>query len=339
MLDYRHFLKMTDKNGILQFSRLNNPDISSGYTLDDNARALMVALTMANGHDLALKYARWMSTAQRNGGKWSNLQINGQFIHQYDSEDSIGRALLACAMGTQSQWEEVKKLCAEMLSTNLYKCLKFTSPRAIAYTLLGLSKYNDSIIHPHTESIIIHLQENLISIYRFNKRKHWHWFENYITYCNGIMPQSLFAAYTATGDRKSLKIAHDSIEFLSDILFKHGYLNIIGNRGWYNKGKSRPYYDQQPIDAASTAYAFYEAYQVIGETGYLELAVLAHQWYRGKNINRQTLYDPANGACYDGLTEQGVNLNQGAEAILSLLLTDTLMLQFVEQKISIDRTS
>ncbi|MFA5300090.1 MAG: glycosyltransferase, partial [Lutibacter sp.] len=36
-----HLKKMTTKLGIIQFSKISEPDISSGYTLDDNARALI----------------------------------------------------------------------------------------------------------------------------------------------------------------------------------------------------------------------------------------------------------------------------------------------------------
>src|SRR4030042_1828760 len=40
-----HLAKLTDNFGVIQFAKLTEPDISSGYTLDDNARALIVAAT------------------------------------------------------------------------------------------------------------------------------------------------------------------------------------------------------------------------------------------------------------------------------------------------------
>ena len=36
-----HIKKLTTSFGMIQFSRINQPDIASGYTLDDNARALI----------------------------------------------------------------------------------------------------------------------------------------------------------------------------------------------------------------------------------------------------------------------------------------------------------
>jgi translation elongation factor P/translation initiation factor 5A/mannose-6-phosphate isomerase-like protein (cupin superfamily) len=136
---------------------------------------------------------------------------------------------------------------------------------------------------------------------------------------NGIIPQALFAYYSFSGNRNALSIARDSLAFLSDTLFDQGYLNIVGNRGWWQRGQEIPRYDQQPVDACSMVLALKEAYLTTGEKKYLELARLAREWYSGKNINKTSLYNQETGGCYDALTPEGVNYNQGAEAILSLL--------------------
>ena len=98
MLDYRHLINMTDKNGMLQFSKKSTPDPYSGYTLDDNARALIVALEMENGYLLARHYADFLCACQQ-GNSWSNFMLDGHFSHQFDSEDSFGRAIMACCLG------------------------------------------------------------------------------------------------------------------------------------------------------------------------------------------------------------------------------------------------
>ena len=119
-----------------------------------------------------------------------------------------------------------------------------------------------------------------------------------------------------------MKIGHDSLYFLNGILFRDGYLNIVGNEGWYSKGGAIPLFDQQPVDAASINFACMEAYESIGNKEYLDLAKLAHAWYRGANIHSLSLYNEKTGGCFDALTADGVNLNQGAESTLSLLLCD-----------------
>lgn len=331
MPDYRHLRRMTDSTGILQFSRLSVPDISSGYTLDDNARALIVAIYMENGHDLALTYASWLYQAQRLDGTWSNLQSLGRDIPALDSEDSVGRALLACALGMSCSWPDVQSLCRSMFNHNLPRAITFTSPRAVAYTLLGLCKIDQPLSREHIK-LIHQLTSFLTGLYRQKQRKGWYWFENFFTYCNGILPQSLFAAYKRTGDIKALKIGHDALNFLCDVLFESGYLNIIGNKGWYIRGRKKARFDQQPVDAASTAFACWEAYHILGGQHYLDMAQKAHRWYHGANVHGLKLYDGNTGGCYDALTEEGVNLNQGAEAVLSYLLCEQHIAKYLHQE-------
>lgn len=321
MVDYRHLNAMTDQNGILQFSRLQTPDPNSGYTLDDNARALIVALSRDDGYELAGCYIAYLYRSQRLNS-WSNFELNGEFSSSFDSEDSVGRALLACSLGTTSHWPEIRKICFDMLVRNLPRTFDFSSPRAIAYTLLGLCKGEIPIFPEKLLHMISLLSNRLINLYQLKHDKEWFWFEDYLTYCNGILPQALFAAYSFSGDKKALKIGHDSLNFLNGILFRDSYLNIVGNQGWYNKGGAKPLFDQQPVDAASVYFACMEAYESIGNKDYLDLAKRAHAWYRGANVHSLSLYNTETGGCFDALTEEGVNLNQGAESTLSLILCD-----------------
>lgn len=321
MVDYRHLNAMTDENGILQFSHLQTPDPGSGYTLDDNARALIVALSREDGDQLARCYATYLYRSQHSDS-WANFELNGQFSSSFDSEDSVGRAILACSLGTSSQWPEIRRICIDMMARNLPRTFDFSSPRAIAYTLLGLCKGEIPVFSEKLLQMVSLLSNRLINLYQLKQDKAWFWFENYLTYCNGILPQALFAAYSLNGDKKALKVGHDSLNFLNSILFRDGYLNIVGNQGWYSKGGRIPLFDQQPVDAASIYFACMEAYVGIGNRDYLDLAKLAHAWYRGANVHSLSLYNAETGGCFDALTVDGVNLNQGAESTLSLILCD-----------------
>lgn len=340
MLDYRHLVTMTDEIGMLQFSIKSTPDINSGYTLDDNARALIVALNKSGDDKTALFYANWLNNAQQSDGSWSNLLLNGVYTSRFNSEDSIGRGLIACSLGASNNEKNIANICTNLFNQEVHKAWQFNSPRAIAYTLIALCKYNNYKQNKEYQMLSQDLADKLISLFKANSSNNWLWFENYLTYCNGILPHALFSFYTITGDKIALKIGHHSLNFLNDILFQKGYLNIIGNEGWYIKGGKLPLFDQQPVDAASIIFANIEAYEAIGEVEYLQLATLAYQWYRGKNIHGLSLYDANTGGCYDALTKEGVNFNQGAESTLSLLLADTLMLEFVQKDTnSIEKTS
>ena len=338
MLDYRYIKELTDEAGILQFSKLAIPDKRSGYTLDDNARALIVSMYMDEGYQYAQKYIWYIKNSQQKDGSWSNFFLDGRFCSHFDSEDSIGRALLACSLASSAPWPDIADLCQQIYENNIHKAISFRSPRAISYALLAICKGNETLSKQKSE-LLDKLKEYLFSLYEVNHSSKWLWFENYLTYCNGILPQALFSVYTATGNRKALKIAHDSLNFLNSILFRNDYLNIVGNQGWYQRGGNIGLFDQQPVDAASTVHACFEAYNAIGEPEYLELALKAYQWYRGRNIHGISLYDQNTGACFDALSCDGVNKNRGAEAVLSLLLSDILMENFVEQEKKVDKSS
>jgi hypothetical protein len=121
MLTYQHFHKMTDETGILQFSRLDQPDPYSGHTLDDNARALILSIFMEEGQGLASKYLAFMDRCQQEDGSWSNLFIKGRYSSLINSEDSIGRALLALSIGnSRSNWEDIKNWCRDLLQLNSF---------------------------------------------------------------------------------------------------------------------------------------------------------------------------------------------------------------------------
>lgn len=321
MPNYNHFLQMTDDQGMLQFSRWAAPDEASGYTLDDNARALIIALHMDNPM-LAGCFARNLDKARRPDGSWSNLLLKGRYYNNFDSEDSIGRGLVACSLGARSSWPQVSGPCSRMFSQYIKRLDHFTSPRAVAYGILALARAKPG---RGRLALLQKLSDKLISLYQMHQTVHWYWFEDYMTYCNGILPQALLAAYQVSGDKRTLKVAHDSLKHLVEVLFRQGFLNIIGNQGWYQKGGVIPLYDQQPVDAASTAFACHEAYQVLGLNDYRNLTRLACLWYKGLNVNGRSLINPDSGGCYDALTEDGVNMNQGAEAVLSYLASQTLM--------------
>lgn len=332
MHDYRHLIRMTDKNGMLQFSRLGVPDISSGYTLDDNARALMITANHEDMQELAAVYAAYLFKAQDKNGGWCNLLIDGTYYATCDSEDSIGRALLGCAVSSTSPFEGIRELSRDMLERNLPRVLNFTSPRAIAYSLLALCRYHPNTWPNYYENLAGNLSAELIELYMTKNGKGWRWFEDYLTYCNGILPHALLAYAAVTGDKQALAIGMDSLNFLNDILFYSGYLNIIGNNGWYQRGGHITLFDQQPVDAASIIAALLQAYDLLGRHEYLETAFTAYAWYHGRNRHGLSLYNEQSGGCYDALTEEGINLNQGAEAVLSLLLSDLMMEQYVRQE-------
>ncbi|MGB9809626.1 MAG: glycosyltransferase, partial [Caldanaerobacter sp.] len=131
--------------------------------------------------------------------------------------------------------------------------------------------------------------------------------------------------YAILKDKESLKVAEASMEFLESVTFKDGYFKPIGCKGWYKKGDKKAEFDEQPIEACETALMYIEAYKIFGKEEYLEKAKKCYRWFLGDNSQGISLFDEMTGGCYDGITEDGVNLNEGAESLISLIITDMIV--------------
>jgi len=62
---------------------------------------------------------------------------------------------------------------------------------------------------------------------------------------------------------------------------------------------------------------------------------MAFNWFMGANHLHQVIYNPCTGGCYDGLEENYVNLNQGAESTVSYLMARvTIEMLFRKERIT-----
>jgi len=317
---------MTDERGLIQFAQGEKPDTRSGYTIDDNARAFIVALIWEDetGRELAGRYAGFLCRAQREDGTWCNWWLPERgFVTDLDSDDSLGRAFLASCLGAVRGEGEVQENSCRMLKKALPAVERLRYPRGIAYAVIAGSLLAKGMpdLRECGYQIAAELGDGLASLYLQNREPGWWWFEDALTYCNGVLPQALFAYYEVKAEKRVLAMAEDSLRFLGDAVFARGYLTPVGNRGWWARGGSMPLFDQQPVEACSMVLACLFAHRVTGKIEYKEMAAMAHAWYFGKNIQGLSLYNRDTGGCHDALTPEGLNLNQGAEAVVSMLMS------------------
>jgi len=139
----------------------------------------------------------------------------------------------------------------------------------------------------------------------------------------------LFAGLS-TGSELYKNIAKTSFDFLLSLTFKENQIKVISNQGWYQKGKSANQYGEQPIDVAYTILALQTFYQVYEDENYKGKMKIAFDWFLGKNHLHQIVYNPKTGGCYDGLEENHINLNQGAESTISYLLSRLAMEKVID---------
>jgi len=323
-----HMKNLTDDTGIVQHSKYSIKNNSTGYTLDDNSRALIVA---SRYHDLNKskttnnlinKYLSFIQYTQMKNGKFHNfVSYKRRFLDKVGSEDSFGRALWACATITANKnvHKDTRLHAKEIFDKS--KDIRFKTARGEAYFILGLYGYYKTYKQKWTLQKIKKYADNLVSSYEHESTKDWKWFERNITYSNGRLPQALFLAYESTKDKKYLKVAEESLNFLSEIVIIDNKLVLVGQNGWFNHDGKRAFYDQQPVDAGSMADVYLDAHRITKKDHYYNKALIAFNWFLGKNSLNMTMYDEATGGCYDGLMEKSINLNQGAESTLAYIMS------------------
>jgi hypothetical protein len=317
---------LTDDVGIFQHTKFSTISRKEGYTTDDNARALIAALMHYNHFKvpdsigLAKTYLSFLLHMQREDGSFHNIMgFDRQFKDKIGSEDCMGHSLWACGFTlSRNISEEMKPVAKEIFDICFPYSRLFTSPRAKALTILGLHHYQRA--YPQDGNVELNINEissDLITQYNIESEKKWRWFESYLTYANARLPQSMFAAYLSTRNSEYLKIGLESLDFLIGETISKGIFMPIGTNGWYIKGKKKAVYDQQPIEASCMVEASVLAYEITQESVYEKVAKAAFNWYHGNNAKNAILVDRDKGICFDGITTDGLNQNQGAESTIS----------------------
>jgi len=169
-------------------------------------------------------------------------------------------------------------------------------------------------------------------MYKHEKNNQWFWFERYMTYANGLLPEAMLCAYTTTYDEEYRIIALESFDFLLSIILSEDKIKVISNKGWLMKDSFNHLQigGEQPIDVAYTILALERFYTVFKKDLYKQKMKIAFNWFLGANHLNQIVYNPRTGGCYDGLEETHVNLNQGAESSISYLLSRLAICRILE---------
>lgn len=329
-----HLARMTDDTGMLQHAVFAVPNHHEGYSTDDNARALIVSIMVeqlgeeggAEAQKLASRYLAflWLAFNSDNGRFRNFLSYERKWQELQGSEDSHGRALWA--LGTainQTVDEGLRGLAGRLLELAVPAALNFTSPRAWAFSLLGIQQYLDRF--PGDRSAQRQrdaFADKLLNIYRATRTPGWNWFEDSLAYSNARLSQALVLAGSRTSDKEWLTAGLESLQWLEkqQCCMVNGHFVPIGSQGFYNRAGGKARFDQQPLEASGTVSACLQAYRATGDEHWLTEAWAAFHWFLGDNDLKTALYDPSTGGCRDGIHPDRVNENQGAESTLSFLM-------------------
>lgn len=318
-----HIFTLTTQKGLYQHCRFNEPDKKFGYSIDDNARAILVAYQYYElwGNkrilDLASIYFKYIFRAQMPTGAFHNFASSaGNFIDVCGSQDSQGRTIWALGymVGKSNIAPEMAKKAKIVLDNFKFDMRSIRYERAKAFSLLGFYYAGDKVK-------VKKIADRLVQKFEKNDTDSWHWFENQLTYSNAILPYALLQAYDLVGDMKYKKVGLKSLKFLHQRCLVDGVPAPIGQNGWYRKGKKKALYDQQVVDVCDMVLAHVKAYELTQKKDYLKAAELWWSWFFGNNTNHMSMINPKTKGVYDGLTHNGINLNQGAESTVCYLLS------------------
>jgi len=327
-----HFLSMCDDTGLFQHAVHSVPDRHHGYCVDDNARALLVACALNGPGEERLPEALTARLASFVQHAWNPdtkrfrnfMSFDRRWLEDAGSEDSHGRTLWAlgeCARNDASSSR--RSWSASLFAEALPTVEAFLSPRAWAFTLLGLEAYCAAVARDSFAARFRHLlADRLISKMTAANTKDWVWFEDVLAYDNARLPQSLIATGISTGVPAYVDAGLRSLAWLMTLqTAPSGRFRPIGSDSFGHKRKPPKPFDQQPLEATATISACLAAWRADGNPEWRAGAARAFAWFLGGNDLSMPLVDLETGACRDGLHCDRPNENRGGESVVSYLLS------------------
>ncbi len=346
--DLRHLQRLTDEFGIFQHTAEDRPRLEFGYAIDDVARALIVVTEttrlfpdddtiVARSEErvrslraLADLYLRFIEFCQRPDGRFHNFVAHDRTFQDVEgSLDSYGRTLWSLGVVWRSGSTELRDRAGSMLRSALSHVHTLPFVRSKAFTLLGLLSVLTTDDPLGVSAHVLHVTKDLLHAYADAASDDWPWFEDTLRYSNGALPYALLRVAKHAEVRRvngkdiaesAREIGLRTLDFLLRVCTLDGVPAPIGNQGWYRAGGERARYDQQGVDAAAMVLAATQAWAVTKEPRYRAAAESWWGWFFGNNARQQSLYRANDGAVYDGLMEEGINRNRGAESVVSFLI-------------------
>ena len=349
-----HMKVMTDGTGILQHAKYSVPDRRHGYCVDDNARALIVAsrhYQLFKGREVIPLIQTYLSFlhfsfnhtggGKKGKGRFRNfMTYDRRWLEDAGSEDSHGRSLWGLGVAVQcSPNDSIRKMAASLFIKSLPAAEDFESPRAWAFTIVGLHAYMSHYGgDANARRMRTLLSERLLELFRNGSCNGWPWCEDAVTYANGKLSHALILSGQWIPDSEMFEKGIESLRWLlKEQTAPGGHLSIIGNFKWNHREGPSSAFDQQPIEAMSLIEACAEAFRSTGDMEWIDEGWRCLGWFMGRNDLGEKIYDFTTGGCCDGLEATGVNANQGAESTLSWLISLLTMSEMVGEKVLVSK--
>jgi glycosyltransferase involved in cell wall biosynthesis len=321
-----HLLTLVDDVGIVQHAHGVIPNRNSGYCVDDTARLAVVSLALSRRGDeqvwtsILYRALAFLHAAADENGMRNFMGYDRRWLDEPHIGDHVGRSVWALGDILATAWIPAVVVPARDLLERLVRALAGDVPlRTAAYTVLGLSRLDADRLDPRARRLLERLTEQLADAYESTAAEDWRWFEDELSYDNARLSQALLNGGHSLGRDDLTELGLESLRWLGDECgLDEGRLRLPGHRGRRRDEAAPGAGDEQPLDAAALVEAELAAFAVTRETGHGIRATRAFEWFLGRNRLERPLYDFATGGCSDGLGDEALNQNEGAESTLAL---------------------
>ncbi len=332
-------LWMCDGTGILQHSIFSVPDRAHGYCVDDNARALMLMNRIGDQAEpyrsqLAAVFAGFVQSAwNSDSGEFRNFMGYARnWLEAAGSEDSCGRALWALgSTAHEGLTPSMRTWARRLFDQTAFSAQDFGSPRATAFAMLGAdyvltADANDKVAREMLSSGADFLMARLET----TRRPDWPWFESVLAYDNCRMPEALIRAGLRLDRPDITRCGIETLTWVLELqISPSGNFRPVGADSFGHEYAAPRPFDQQPVEAWAAIDGANAAYDATGDAVWLRHASRAYDWFAGANDRGVTVADPSTGSCRDGINPRGLNLNEGAESVLSYQLAHCSLLKLM----------
>ena len=343
-INLHHFKVLTDDTGILQHSFFTIPNREHGYSIDDNARALIVSCMYHNlrkddqiikSIKIYLAFIYYAFNYKKN--RFRNfMSYERTWLENMGSEDSHARTLWGLGVAVnKAPNQSIRDMAARLFGDAISIVDNFTSPRAWSFAILGMHEYLETF---GGDARVRKIQEisahKLYLLYKDNFKPDWPWFEEKLTYANAALSHGLIIAGQRISRLDMIEAGISSLEWLIEKqMSSEGHISIIGNQSWHKNNGDQSTFDQQPIEIMNLVITCATAFKFTGDKKWINMARKCFSWFLGQNDLGVQIYNYQTGGCRDGLHSQGTNANEGAESTLAWLISLLTMYNLFEEQV------
>lgn len=315
-----HLETLNGPHGLFEHADLISPRLEHGYCTDDNARLLIITSRESDEglarhlSRVALSFCKQSMTP--SGLVHNRMDLSGRWSDVPTFNDCWGRCLWGLGVAAAHHDDPSIRLEARQLfAIGTQQRSKWS--RAMAFAALGAAELLTA--HPTNDDARSLLRDAVTTIGLPLDEK-WHWPENQLSYANATLAEALIAAGAALDDDVILEKGLTMLKWLLERESRSGWLSVTGTNG-RSPSELDIQFDQQPIEVGAIADACWRAYSLTSDPLWASGVLLAQAWFEGSNDSQVMMYDALTGGGYDGLQQDGVNLNQGAESTIAFIST------------------